>query len=246
MYGGAFEIPMLIRAVVGRSWGQGPQHSQSLQALFAHIPGLTVIMPSTAEDAYNSYLYAATKFKNPVLSIEHRFLYELTFQSQNDSERNQSPFLSRIVQEGDDVTIVATSYMVQEAQRASLWFQKHSQLTCEIIDLHCVTQIDHNVVVNSIKKTGRLIIADTSWKEYGVVAEVSRGVLENNPHVLKKPVISLGMQPSPCPTSHNLENEFYPDMSEIVRAISQLTEVVVEVPSKAFAKSLRKEFRGPF
>ena len=69
MYGGAFEVPMLIRAIVGRSWGQGPQHSQSLQALFAHIPGLTVLMPSTAEDAYHSYIYAAKTFKNPVLSI---------------------------------------------------------------------------------------------------------------------------------------------------------------------------------
>jgi acetoin:2,6-dichlorophenolindophenol oxidoreductase subunit beta len=246
MYGGTFEVPMLIRAVVGRSWGQGPQHSQSLQSLFAHIPGLTVIMPSTAEDAYNSYLYAATCFKNPVLSIEHRLLYDLSFQPQNDSKRSQSPFLARIVQEGNDVTIIATSYMVQEAQRASVWFQKHSHLTCEIIDLHRVSQIDHSVIVNSLKKTGRLIIADTSWKEYGVVAEVSRGILENAPHFLKKPAISLGMQPSPCPTSHNLEDEFYPDMSDIVRAISQLTGIVVEVPSKAFAKSLRKEFRGPF
>jgi pyruvate dehydrogenase E1 component beta subunit len=97
-----------------------------------------------------------------------------------------------------------------------------------------------------LKKTGRLIVADTSWKEYGVVAEVSRGILENAPHFLKKPAISLGMQPSPCPTSHNLEDEFYPDMSDIVRAISQLTGIAVEVPSKAFAKSFRKEFRGPF
>ena len=245
-YGGDFEVPMLIRSVVGRSWGQGPQHSQSLQALFAHIPGLTVIMPSTAEDAYNSYLYAATLYKNPVISIEHRFLYDLTFQTKNDPDRNHSPFLARVVQKGNDITIVATSYMVQEAQRASAWLEERSQLTCEIIDLHSVSQIDHKVILNSVKKTGQLIVADTSWKEYGVVAEVCRGVLEHAPHFLNKPAITIGMQPSPCPTSHNLEDEFYPDMSDIVRAISMLTETTVEVPNKAFAKSFRKKFRGPF
>ena len=246
MYGGAFEVPMLIRAVVGRSWGQGPQHSQSLQSLFSHIPGLTVIMPSTAEDAYGSYLYAATYYKNPVLSIEHRFLYDLTFQSTNDPKRKKSPFPARFVQKGDDITIVATSYMVQEAQRASAWLKEHSQISCEIIDLHRISQIDHNLILNSVKKTGRLIVADTSWKEYGVAAEVCRGVLETNPFVLKKPVITLCMQPSPCPTSHVLEDAFYPDMSDLVRAIAQLTEIEMKVPSKAFAKSLRKQFRGPF
>ena len=246
MYGGAFEVPMLIRAVVGRSWGQGPQHSQSLQSLFSHIPGLTVIMPSTAEDAYNSYLYASNYYKNPVLSIEHRFLYDLTFQSKSDPDRKKSPFLPRFVQKGNDITIVATSYMVQEAQRASAWIKEHSQITCEIIDLHRVSQIDHKVILNSLKKTGLLIVADTSWKEYGVVAEICRGVLEYAPHLMRKPAILMGMQPSPCPTSHNLEDKFYPDMSDLVRAIAQLTETKMKVPSKAFAKSLRKKFRGPF
>ena len=79
MYGGTFKIPMLIRAVVGRSWGQGPQHSQSLQSLFAHIPGLTVIMPSTAQSVLDSYSYAINHFHSPVISIEHRFLYDYDF-----------------------------------------------------------------------------------------------------------------------------------------------------------------------
>lgn len=246
MYGGAFEVPMLIRAVVGRSWGQGPQHSQSLQSLFAHVPGLTVIMPSTAEDAYYSYIYAATSYKNPVISIEHRFLYDLSFKPQNNLDRQQNPFSTRLVQEGNDITIVAISYMVQEAQRAASWVMEHSLITCEIIDLHRISDVEHQLILNSIRKTRHLIIADTSWKGYGVSAEICRGVLENDPQLLNKPVITLGMQPSPCPTSHILEEAFYPDMSDIVQAISQLTETELQKPSKAFAKRLRRQFRGPF
>lgn len=246
MYGGCFEIPMLVRAVIGRSWGQGPQHSQSLQSLFAHIPGMTVIMPATAEDAYQSYLHAAQRYRNPVLSIEHRFLYDLAFNSRQESETKTNPFTARLVKKGNDVTIVATSYMVQEAQRADWWLRKRSMITCEIINLHLVSEVDHALIMDSLLKTGRLIVADTSWCAYGVSAEVCRGVVEKHPSVLKRPAVTLGMQPSPCPTSHILESEYYPDMSDLVRAIVQMTETEIDVPTKAYAKSLRKKFRGPF
>ena len=246
MYGGQFQLPMLIRAVVGRSWGQGPQHSQSLQALFSHIPGLTVVMPSTAESAYRSYLFAANGFNNPVVSIEHRLLYDLSFKESVDSVQLPQPFESRIVQEGCDVTVVATSYMVQEAQRAASWLEGHSSITCDIIDLHRVSNIDFQPVLRSIAKTGRLVIADTSWREYGVSAEICRGIAEADPAILKRPIVTLGMQSSPCPTSHALEDYFYPDMTDIVRAVSNLTGTTISAPTKDYAKSMRKTFRGPF
>jgi pyruvate dehydrogenase E1 component beta subunit len=154
--------------------------------------------------------------------------------------------MARVVQEGDHVTIVATSYMVQEAQRADSWLRKRSTITCEIIDPHLVSEIDHELILNSLRKTGHLIVADTSWCKYGVAAEVCRGILENDPNILKKPAITLGMKPSPCPTSHRLEDEFYPDMSDLVRTIVQITELGIKAPTKAYAKNLRKQFRGPF
>jgi len=246
MYGGAFEVPMLIRAIVGRSWGQGPQHSQSLQALFAHIPGLTVLMPSTAEDAYHSYIYAAKTFKNPVLSIEHRFLYDLQFENKQEFNRIKSPFQPRLVEKGEDVTIVATSYMVQEAQRAAAWLKENTPVTCEIIDLHCVSQIDTSLLFRSLQKTRHLIVADTSWQAYGVSAEICRLVAEHSPQALRKPVITIGMQPSPCPTSHMLEDVFYSDMSDIVMAINKMHDFSGKVPTKEYAKNLRKKFKGPF
>ncbi len=246
MYGGFFQVPMLIRAVVGRSWGQGPQHSQSLQSLLAHIPGLTVIMPSTGADAYFSYLYSAYKFPNPVISIEHRFLYDIEFQNEQETIRKTNPFQPRIVQLGDDLTIVATSYMVQEAQRAAKWLQEYTRITCDIIDLHCVSQIDSTYLIRSVRKTGRLIVADTSWRSYGVGAEICRIISENSPQFLKKPVVTLGMQPSPCPTSHALEGIFYADMSDIVSAALYLTNQSLAAPTKEYAKQLRKTFRGPF
>lgn len=246
MYGNSFEVPMLIRAVVGRSWGQGPQHSQSLQSLFAHIPGLTVIMPASAQSAYESYRYAATTFKNPVISIEHRLLYDLTFKADSHDAHDDNPFAARLIQSGQDVTIVATSYMVQEAQRAAEWVKRHANISCEIIDLHAVSNIDPEKALQSIKKTGRLLVADTSWQAYGVSAEICRLVVEHNPGLLKEPAITLGMAPAPCPTSHSLENIFYSDMSDIVIGVYKLMRKDGATPSKREAKDMRKSFKGPF
>lgn len=246
MYGDSFEVPMLIRAVVGRSWGQGPQHSQSLQSLFAHIPGLTVIMPASAQSAYESYRFAATKFKNPVISIEHRLLYDLTFKAESSEEYSYNPFVARLVQHGRDITIVATSYMVQEAQRAAEWVKRHANIDCEIIDLHVVSNINPEKIIQSVRKTGRLLIADTSWQAYGVSAEICRLIMECDPGLLKEPAITLGMAPAPCPTSHSLEDIFYSDVTDIVAGVYKLMRGEGVVPSKSEAKDMRKSFKGPF
>lgn len=246
MFDGSFEVPMLIRAVVGRSWGQGPQHSQSLQSLFGHIPGLTVIMPSNANDALDGYLHAAKHHKGPVISIEHRLLYDLSFYRHKIEDYS---FKSKVVQSGDSVTIVASSYMVQEAQRASDWVKEKHDISCEIIDVFNISNIDHDLIFRSIQKTGRLIVADTSWLPYGVCSEVSRGVLERDPSILKKKVINLGLQHTPTPTSHKLEKHFYPDMGNLVDSIYKLvlSESHQEsIPDELYIKGLQKTFKGPF
>jgi len=248
MYGGSFSVPMLIRAVVGRSWGQGPQHSQSLQSLFAHIPGLTVIMPSTSDDVVRSYTHAVKNVKGPVLSIEHRFLYDFTFNS--DLKADRVPFAARLVQEGQAATIVALSYMVQEAQLAADWIFHKTGHSIEIIDLQNISDIDHNLIAKSLKKTGKLLVADTGWLTFGVSSEISRGILERDPTLLKAPLISLGMQQTPTPTSHALERHFYPDMITIVDSVYSLIsgskQHGYDLPTEEFQKNLRVKFKGPF
>lgn len=250
MFGGSFKVPMLIRAVVGRSWGQGPQHSQSLQALFSHIPGLTVIMPSTANQVLRSYRHALNNFQSPVISIEHRLLYDMSFYEKTENQSEDNAFSARIVQQGDGVTIVATSYMVEEAQKAAKWVKEQEGIQVEIIDLHVVSHVDHNLIFDSVSKTGRLIIADTSWLPYGVCAEVCRGIMGKNPSVLRQPVTQIGMQHTPCPTSHVLEDVFYPDMGTLINAIytqiSGSKSHGMPLPPKEYIRDQYHAFKGPF
>ncbi len=251
MFGGRFDVPMLIRMIVGRSWGQGAQHSQSLQSLFAHIPGLKVVMPSSSQTILHTYPKIIADYRGPVISFEHRLMYDLNFHVEPVTPNyGDDPFGSYLVRQGDDVTIVATSIMVLEAMRAADHLAKVSGIQSEIIDLHCVSNPDWNLVMQSVEKTGRLIVADTSWKEYGVCAEVCRVVAERNPGCLKKPVVTLAMQPAPCPTAKSLEDLFYPDLRQFVHAIATLVlgseEHGIQLPDTQSMADVYKRFKGPF
>jgi acetoin:2,6-dichlorophenolindophenol oxidoreductase subunit beta len=249
MFGGLFEVPMLVRLVIGRSWGQGAQHSQSLQSLFAHIPGLTVIMPSTPEAIEASYDWAVSRHRGPVISLEHRLMYDLAFVDGGwATSRGATPFSSRLVREGKDVTIVATSIMVLEAMRAAEFLSGHG-IDCEIIDLHCVSHPDKDMILKSLGRTGRLLVADTSWPAYGVSAEVCRLVAETDPRLLSAPVVTLGMQPAPCPTAKSLEDLFYPDLAQFTEAVARLVRGRSEgipLPDHHSMTDFYKCFKGPF
>jgi pyruvate dehydrogenase E1 component beta subunit len=251
MYGGLFEIPMLIRAVIGRSWGQGSQHSQSLQALFSHIPGLTVVMPGSAQSALNSYGYVVNNFKSPVIFLEHRLLYDLSFNVPDDAySAIGSPLISFKIREGKDVTIAATSMMVVDALNAAKYVKDREGIDVEVIDLNCLTNIDEKMLMESVSKTGRLIVADTGWAAYGVCAEVCRIISTRNPGILKSPVCNISMAPVPCPTAKTLENFFYPDMGTIVDEIYKLAYNKAthgrELPADEYKRNLYKKFKGPF
>lgn len=249
MFGGIFEVPMLVRLVIGRSWGQGAQHSQSLQSMFAHIPGLTVIMPSSPETILASYDWAVNKHRGPVISLEHRLMYDLTFTNDGwGARRGADPFCSRIVRDGTDITIVATSIMVLEAMRAAEHLAQHG-ISCEVIDLHCVSHPDRAMILGSLGKTGRLLVADTSWAQFGVAAEVCRIVLETDPGLLKMPAVSLGMQPAPCPTAKSLEDLFYPDVAELTGAVARMVRGpshAIPLPDHRSMTDFYKSFKGPF
>ena len=254
MFGGRFEVPMLVRAIIGRSWGQGAQHSQSLQSLFAHIPGLTVVMPSSADSVLETYAHAIAHHKGPVISFEHRLLYDVRFNRSGgrgqsvDETVGRGPLTSRRVRAGGDVTIVATSIMVVEALRAARYLSEHAGIDCDVIDLHAPSHPDWDLIVGSVAKTGRLVIADTGWPAYGVCAEVCRIIAERNPAALKAPVVSIALPMVPCPTAKALEDLFYPTLADVVDRVAALVTGRADhgVPPPQDEPLLGAGFKGPF
>ena len=247
MFGGHYNVPIFIRAVIGRSWGQGAQHSQSPQALLSHFPGLKVLMPATSQSVIESYRYAINQFSGPVISLEHRLLYEVKFDLDESSLRSgEQAFASYILRHGDDVTIVATSIMVLEAVRAAKYLENYG-ISCEIVDLHSPTDIDQQLILNSVRKTGKLIVADTSWVSFGVSAEICRIICQNGIDLLKKPLVALGMAASPCPTAKALEDIYYPSQEQFVREIIQLVDKQgIPIPNEKSMADVYKKFKGPF
>jgi pyruvate dehydrogenase E1 component beta subunit len=248
MFGGLFDIPMMVRLVVGRSWGQGAQHSQSLQSLLAHIPGLVVLMPSTPQAIIHSYRHAIYNYRGPVVVLEHRLMYELSFNT-IDTSPLIDPFGSRLERIGTDITVVATSVMVLEVRRAADYLEQFG-INVEIIDLNCISHPDKKMIIDSVRKTTKILVVDTSWVAYGVAAEIARIIAEEDPSILSRPLKSLGMAPAPCPTAKALEDLYYPDVHDISKAIVDLVDAqnatTVPLPKKESMTDFYKHFKGPF
>lgn len=240
MFGGHMNVPLVIRAVIGRSWGQGAQHSQSLSSFFMHVPGVKVVMPTTPYDA-KGCLIAALHDPNPVIIIEHRLLYYLSGDVPQDYYH--IPFGRTFVRKkGNDITIVANSYMVAESLKAAEFLEKQN-IFVEIIDPVSLNPLDHKPILESLKKTGRLIIIDTSWVNCGVSAEIAARVAEENPFLLKKPIVRLGSAHVACPVSKPLEDEFYPTARKIVEAVYK--QLDLKCPNIDMLE-LKTKFKGPF
>lgn len=248
MFGGHYDVPIFIRAVIGRSWGQGAQHSQSPQSLFGHIPGLKVVMPSSSQAIVDNYENMINDYSGPVISLEHRLLYDVKFEVDRDSKHKVSgPDGSYLVREGRDVTIVATSIMVLEAVRAAKYLAEFG-IECEVIDLYSISDYDSELVLKSLAKTKKLVVADTSWLKYGVAAEIGRLVCETDPGLLHAPVKNIGMAPTPCPTAKTLEDAFYPNLATLVDNVNQLCapDKSIPLPDEQSMVDVYKKFKGPF
>ena len=247
MFGGLFKIPSMYRMVIGRSWGQGAQHSQSLQSLMAHIPGLVVVMPADPKSIIESYRFAVQKHDGPVVMLEHRLLYELSFE-EDKTKLSHPLFGSKLEREGSDITIIATSVMVLEAKRASYYLEKNG-ISVELINLHSISHPDKKMIIQSVKKTGKMMIIDTSWPEYGVAAEMNRIINEYDPSVLKVPSKSMGMVSTPCPTAKALEDMYYPDVHDICDTVNKMVNgdnALIKLPKKQSMTDFYKHFKGPF
>lgn len=218
MFGGAVGVPLVMRSVIGRGWGSAAQHSQSLQATFAHYPGLKVVMPSTPYDA-KGLLRASVYDGNPVVFIEHRWLYEHV--GYVPEEPYTVPIGEAVVRrEGTDVTIVAVSQMVYESIKAARELEEDG-ISCEVVDLRSLKPLDAGTVIESVKKTGRLVVADTGWTEYGVASEVTARVAGDAGALkaLAAPVERVALPDVPTPASHALEEAYYRGAKDVKAAV---------------------------
>ncbi len=219
MCGGRSSVPVVIWGIVNRGGEQAAQHSQAFQALFAHIPGLKVVMPSTPYDA-KGLMIAAVRDENPVVYIDDRWLHR---QEGVVPEEIYEVAIGRgiIRKKGADLTLVSSSYMVIESLKAAQELAEEG-IDVELIDLRTVKPLDESLILKSIRKTGRIVIADGSWKNCGVSADVSALVSEKGFKYLKAPVKRITLPDSPAPASRVLENKYYPDAKSIKAAIREL------------------------
>jgi acetoin:2,6-dichlorophenolindophenol oxidoreductase subunit beta len=218
MYAGKFSVPFVLRCIVGKGWGQAAQHSQSLQALFAHIPGLKVVMPATPTDA-KGLLLAALQDGNPVVSIEARALYSAKEEVQ---EGHFTVPIGRasVRRPGRHITAIGTSYQVPELIKAAEALAPEMEV--EVVDLRSINPFDEELLVRSVSKTGLALVADTGWKAFGIGAEISALLHERCFGRLKAPVMRIGLPAAPTPCSEALEKLYYPNSDLITRCLRDL------------------------
>ncbi len=250
MFGGKLSVPLVVRLIVGRGWGQGPQHSQSLQAWFAHVPGLRVVMPTTPNDA-KGLLIASIEDNNPVLYLEHRWLHNISGPVPEGVYRIPLG-KGRIMRRGKDVTVVALSYMCLEALRAADVLAEQG-IEAEVIDVRSLRPFDDLLVLDSVGRTGRLVVADTGWKHVGFAAEVVARVAEEHGGRLKAPPRRVALPDCPTPTAPSLANHYYPGAAEIVAAVREQVHGVrpatgpgPHLAAKVWSDVPDRSFTGPF
>jgi pyruvate dehydrogenase E1 component beta subunit len=219
MFGGKASPSVVIWGIINRGGEQAAQHSQALHSIFGHIPGLKVVMPSTPYDA-KGLMVSAIKDDGPVVYIDDRWLHNK--EGIVHEELYDIPVGKGIVRKrGTDVTVVAISYLMQHAMDAAAGLARDG-IDCEVIDLRTIKPLDKRLLLDSVKKTGRLVVADVGWKSFGMAAEISALVFEEAFHYIKSPFVRVTLPDSPAPASAPLENAYYPGQKEIQESIKRL------------------------
>jgi pyruvate/2-oxoglutarate/acetoin dehydrogenase E1 component len=244
MFGGEVSVPLVVRAIIGRSWGQGAQHSQTLHSMMMHVPGLKVAMPTTPYDA-KGCMIAAIRDNNPVIFIEHRMLYNQ--KGFVPFEQYEIPFgRARTLCEGDDITIVAISHMVAEALRARGALAEVG-VSAEVIDPVTLTPIDIQTISASAARTKRLLVVDNAWTACGASSEIITQINEKLQYQdIGLRVARMGFAPTPCPTTRALEDLFYPNAGTIAEKAYELVTGNTDWVAHVTTASEIEEFRGPF
>jgi len=222
MYGNHLSVPVVIWGIINRGGEQGAQHAQATHAMFAHSPGLKVIMPSTPYDV-KGMLRSAVNDGNPIMFIDDRWLYQM--EGEVPEERYTVPLgKAKVRLEGDDVTIVSTSFLVHESLKAAEELAKKG-IEAEIVDLLTLKPLDEGAVLRSVKKTGRLLVVDGGWKSFGAAAEIMARVAESDVVCgLKAPMARLTLPDAPAPASRVIEDIYFRKAKDIVAETLRLME----------------------
>jgi len=214
MFGGQVPVPVVIRSIINRRGEQGAQHSQALQALFAHIPGLKVVMPTSPSDAKN-LMIASTLDPNPILYIDDRDLYHVE-EEVGDEYIPVEIGTARVVCEGSELTIVAISSMVELAREA---MTQADMPSIELIDLRTVKPWDAATIGASVQKTGRLVVLDSGWFTGSVATDISAHIANRYRSELQGPVLRVALPDCPAPCARTLEDAYYPTADTVRVAV---------------------------
>lgn len=252
MFGNKDKVPITIRLILGRGWGQGPTHSQNLQTWFAHIPGLKVVVPSNPYDA-KGLLISSIFDKNPVIFLEHRWLHNSTSKNKIPKKFYKIDIGSaKVIEKGEDLTIIASSYMVNNALKINSILKKNN-IFAEIIDLRSLKPIDWKTIIKSVKKTKKVLLLETTNKFCSISSEIVSYICENIFYELKLPPKIIALPDMPEPTSYFLTKYYYPSMQDILTTIFSFLGKKINV--KKISKEIEHNnhhdvpgdwFNGPF
>lgn len=221
MFGGKAVTPVTIRAMYGAGLSAAAQHSQALYPLFTHIPGLKVVIPSSPYDV-KGLLIQSIRDNDPVIFLEHKAMYDVT--GEVPEESYTIPFgEANLVREGDDVTVVAIGWMVTKAQEAATELEA-SGISIEIIDPRTVSPLDLDTILESVEKTGRLVVVDEASPRCNIATDISAQVVSEAFGDLKAPVKMVSPPHVPVPFARSLEDLYIPSAQDIINAVKTVTE----------------------
>jgi len=248
MFGGQATVPLTIRMIIGRGWGQGPQHSQSLHAWLAHIPGLKVVMPATPYDA-KGLLIASIEDDSPVVFLEHRWLYNIHGPVPTGLYRVPLG-VPNLIRSGRQATIVASSYMTLEANKAAMQLASEG-IEVDLIDLRTLNPLNDEMIFESVARTGHLIVCDHATYTGSFGAEIIARLVERALGCLKSPPQRVALPDCPTPTTRALANYYYPTPQHIVNAVKKCLGKPIDDPFKNilptdFLDVPDQAFTGPF
>tara|TARA_A100001011_G_scaffold377199_1_gene440580 strand:+ start:480 stop:1469 length:990 start_codon:yes stop_codon:yes gene_type:complete len=221
IFSGQAHPGVTFRAIINRGGEQGAQHSQALHSIFAHIPGLRVVMPSSVKDA-RDLLISSVLSPDPVLYIDDRWLYSLEDDLEDIKEISLALEVPKIISEGNDITIVGIGFSTQIILKAKQHFDERN-ISVEIIDLRILNPLMPNSIIDSVRKTHHLIVVDNAWKTCGMASEVIASTMENiNPNELYQPPSRLTLPDCPAPTSEKLEKVYYLNEKVVIEKVESI------------------------
>lgn len=249
MNAGQKSVPLVIRLIIGRGWGQGPQHAQSLESIFAHIPGLKVASISTPKNA-KGIILSSIEDLNPVIIFEHRWLHNVKGQVPKKYYKTQLG-KANILKKGKDITLISSSYMIVECLRCAKILKKFS-IDAEVVDIQSYRPLDISTMLKSVKKTKKTLIVDNGGISYGISSEIIAKLYENlKSSDIKKTIIKrIGLSDNPMPSTRELAKYCYPSYLDIMKMIGKILNKkfknIQEFKNNTPHDQPDKSFMGPF